>query len=147
MFLRKSLCYLTSSKHDYTSARRISNWNPSVTGHKEGRSAFPSQNSCQGQVQTHHSVSIHDSSALEFSREKEMHCKQNSYTTERCAGPSFQLRSFCSLAMTTLNNVSVSETAASAFSNDRPHRSEAHCTFTAQIWLNTSMLIYDQRRA
>jgi hypothetical protein len=28
--------YLTSTRHDYTSAQRIYNWNTLVTGHKEG---------------------------------------------------------------------------------------------------------------
>jgi len=32
-------------------------WNPSVSGHK-GRSAFPSANNCQGQLQTPRSVSV-----------------------------------------------------------------------------------------
>jgi hypothetical protein len=63
-----------------------------VTGHKEGWSAFPSQNNCQGQVQTPQ-IPIHDFSALETSREKEIHCKQNSDTTQRYTEPPLQLGS------------------------------------------------------
>jgi len=85
--------YLRSTKKNgYNSAQRISNCNTLVTGHKERRSSFPRQNNCQGQVQTHHSVTIHDSSALEISREKEIRCEQNSYPTERYTGPRFHLR-------------------------------------------------------
>ena len=55
----KQLCYLTSTKHDSISVECIFKYSTLVTGQKQGTVYFPSASSCQGQLQTVRTVSVH----------------------------------------------------------------------------------------
>jgi hypothetical protein len=79
---RKWLYYLTRTKSDCTSAQSIFNKNTVVTSQKQ-RSAFPSANNCQGQLQTPQCLSVPD---LHVSRGSSV----TTFTTLREEGPESQ---------------------------------------------------------